>query len=327
MAASLDKHEAPMHAQGAALVAALLMPMMLAAETSTWGQEPTIVFKSSVELVSVNAVVRDRRGRPVQNLRAVDFEVIDGGQPRTIIEFRHDLAGVSVALLFDVSGSMEGRLGQARDTANFLLGALDAKDDEAAVFTFDTRLDEVAPFTTRLDRLPEGLAAIAPFGATSLHDAIAATAERFDDRGPRRRAVVVFTDGNDTASRLTPSEVSGIASAIDVPVYILAVVPTIDVPSDDTSDDQGVVRSRWVDLTDLARWTGGDVFFVTSATERSTAARQLIEELRHQYFMAFEAGVNPGWHPLVVRTRDRNLRVRARSGYFAGLSRPTLQGG
>jgi len=69
------------------------------------------------------------------------------------------------------------------------------------------------------------------------------------------------------------------------------------------------------DLADLARRTGGE-FFVTSATEQTAvAARQIVDELRHQYLIAFEPASRPGWHPLEVRTRDRRLVVRARGGY------------
>jgi len=312
-------------------VAALLTPMLHAVDTRAVGQtqEPTVVFKSSVELVSVNAVVRDRRGRLVRGLTARDFEVIDGGISREIIDFRDDFSGVSVALLFDVSGSMTGQLESAHETASHLLGWLSDEDDEVAVFAFDSRLDEILPFTAGLQRLPENLTSMAPYGVTSLHDAIAAAAERFDDRGPRRRAVVVLTDGNDNASRLTPAEVSGIASAIDVPVYILGVVPGVDNPTfgDDATAGDRARTTRWSALTDLAHWTGGNLFFASSPAARSLVARQVVDELRHQYFIAFEAGASPGWHPLIVRTRDRDHNVRARSGYFAGLTSPISQGG
>src|SRR4029077_11102344 len=82
---------------------------------------------------------------------------------------------------------------------------------------------------------PDRLTTVKPFGATSLHDAIARAAERVATRDSLRRAVVVFTDGLDNSSRLTASDVSGIASAIDVPVYIVGVVPAIDNPTAPTS--------------------------------------------------------------------------------------------
>src|SRR5262245_51324896 len=182
-------------------------------------QQPVATFRSGIDLVQVSAIVRDKKGRFVRNLTAQDFEVVDGGVKRKISDFRHDLGGVTVALLFDVSGSMEAQLATSREAGTHVLGWLKDERDEAGIFTFDTRLDEVTPFTVALRQLPERLNSMTPFGATSRHDAIARTAEQLASRQGRRRAVVVFTDGNDTASKLTPSEVSGIASSIDVPVY------------------------------------------------------------------------------------------------------------
>jgi hypothetical protein len=134
--------------------------------------------------------------------------------------------------------------------------------------------------------------------------------------------VIVFTDGRDNASRLTPSEVSGIASAIDVPVYIFGLVSSIDDPSDANSATMPEKSPLAGPLTNLATWTGGQVFVASAPAQRSIAARQIIDELRHQYLIAFESSGRPGWHPLVVRARSRDLFVRARSGYVAGQSRP-----
>jgi Ca-activated chloride channel family protein len=283
---------------------------------------PTATFRSSVDLVRVAAVVRDQKGRFVQDLTIRDFEVTDGGRSRPITDFRQDrAAGVSVALLFDVSGSMEGLFGHAREAATHVLSWLDVTQDEAAVFRFDTRLEESMPFTSGLRTLPPTLSTVTPFGATSLLDAIARTAERVAGREGRRRAVVVFTDGLDNASRLTPAEVSGIASSIDVPVYIVAVVASIDNPASDlgTSSEKSPLSGA---LADLAGWTGGHVFVASTPIERSQAARQIVDELRHQYLIAFESSGDPGWHRLAISVRNKKMVVRARSGYIAGQSRP-----
>jgi Ca-activated chloride channel family protein len=274
-------------------------------------------------MVRVAAVVRDNKGRFVQDLKARDFEVLDGGQTRSISDFRSDLAGISVAVLFDVSGSMEGQLPNAREAAAHVLSWKDTSRDEAAVYTFDTHLDERTPFTTGLKVLPDKFDAVVPFGATSLHDAIAATANRVGRREGRRRAVVVLTDGADNASRLTPSEVSGLASAIDVPVYIFGIAASIDNPTEETSTKSVSGSAFAGPLADLAAWTGGHVFVASTPGQRSIAARQIIDELRHQYLIAFESSGKPGWHPLVVRARNKDLTVRARSGYIAGQSSPT----
>ena len=281
----------------------------------------TATFKSSVDLVRVAAVVRDKKGRFVPELSARDFEILEDGQPRPIADFQRDVTGVSVALLFDVSGSMEANIVGAREAAAHVLSWFDETRDEAAVYTFDTRLVEMAPFTVGLKALPEAMSSVMPFGATSLHDAIARTAERVGAREGRRRAVIVFTDGNDNATRLSPPEVSAIASAIDVPVYIFAVVPSIDNPSADRSTTGGRSALEGA-LSELAAWTGGHVFVASTPAERSNAARQILDELRHQYLIAFESSGTPGWHPLEVRARGKDLTVRARSGYIAGQSRP-----
>ena len=298
--------------------------MLSTASIQPYAQEkPVATFKSGVELVRVSAIVRDKKGRFVQTLTARDFEVFDGGLPRPIREFRKDTGAISVALLFDVSGSMEARLEDARDAARHVLSWLDAQQDEAAVFTFDTRLAEVVPFTTGLKHLPTKLETIEPFGATSLHDAIGETAERLADRPGLRRAVVVFTDGVDTASRRTPEAVSAAASAIDVPVYVFAVVPGIDNPTLEHNLISATPSPLSGALADLAAWTGGHAFVASIPAARSASARQIVDELRQLYLIAIESSGRPGWHPLVVRARGKDLTVRARSGYHAGQSRPT----
>src|SRR5262245_47050450 len=177
----------------AALTFALGAAHHLGAQQPEPGQQPPVAsFKSSVDLVRITAVVRDHKGRFVQDLNAHDFEILDEGRARAIRDFRADVAGVSVAMLFDVSGSMQGRMPIAQEAATHVLSWLDAEKDEAGIFTFDTLLEEVTPFTLGLKTLPESLSHVVPFGETSLHDAIAATAQRVAKRDGRRRAVVVL---------------------------------------------------------------------------------------------------------------------------------------
>src|SRR5579872_4261395 len=124
--------------RGSFITACALGVLIFAAEARPTAvqDQPVASFKAGVDLVRVSAVVRDRKGRFVQDLSARDFEVLDGGQSRPITDFRADSAGVSVALLFDVSGSMEGRLDDAREAATHVLSWLEPARDEAAIFTF-----------------------------------------------------------------------------------------------------------------------------------------------------------------------------------------------
>ena len=311
--------------RGRLFIVATVVVVLAGSAAATQQQQPPPVatFKAGVDLVRVSAVVRDHKGRFVQDLTVRDFEVLDGGRARPITEFRRDVSAVSVAILFDVSGSMEGHLPMAREAAAHVLSWLDSRD-EAAVFTFDTRLDAITPFTAGLRTVPEAMNSVVPFGATSLHDAIALTARRVGERETKRRAVVVLTDGNDTASRMSPPEVSAIASQIDVPVYLFGIVPSIDNPSSEMSTNSATQAALGGPLADLAAWTGGHTFVASTPGQRSAAARQIIDELRHQYLIAFESSGTPGWHPLVVRAKQKDLIVRARSGYLAGQGNPSF---
>ena len=308
----------------------LLLGLLALAPTAVVGQQqppsdqvtrPT--FKSGVDLVTVTATVRDRKGRLVKGLAAQDFEVLDRGVRRAITEFRAEPTPVSLAILFDISGSMRtaDRMSAARFAAHHVLSWLEPGRDEAALFTFDSRLHQVAPFTVDTRALQGALGEVDPFGATSLHDAIAGAAKQVADRSGRRRAVVVITDGIDTASGLTPGEVSGIASAIDVPVYIMATVLPIDhigregaLPRKEEGDGQGTIE-------DLASWTGGAAYYVSTPSDTSNASREVLDELRTQYVIAFEPAGTDGWRPLEIRTKNKDLVVRARSGYMAGGTR------
>jgi VWFA-related protein len=195
--------------------------------------------------------------------------------------------------------------------------------DQAAVFTFDTGLDQVSGFTSDKNQLLKALdSAQQPYGQTSLYDATAkiarvvASESRVAGGLPQRAAVVVLTDGIDTKSRLSPAAVAGIASEIDVPVYIVAVMAKIDDPRErqDDGEGDGIPATR---LQELAQHTGGELFLASAPAHASVASRQILGELRHQYVLAFEASTRSGWRPLEVRAKN-GLTVRARSGYSAG---------
>ena len=291
-------------------------------------QQPSVpTFKSGVELVTVTATVRDKKGRLVKGLGVKDFEVLDNGERRSITDFRAEPSPISLAILFDISGSMRtaDRMLAAKFAAHHVLSWLEPGRDEAALFTFDSRLHEVAPFTVDTRALQGALGEVDPFGATSLHDAIAEAAKRSATRTGRRRAVVVITDGIDTASGLTPGEVSGIASAIDVPVYILATVLPIDHPGREESLPKTEGDSPHGTIEDIAAWTGGALFYTSTPADTSHASRQVLDELRQQYVIAFEPAAARGWRPLEIRTRDKDLVVRARSGYMADGSRDAFR--
>jgi VWFA-related protein len=218
-----------------------------------------------------------------------------------------------------MSGSMRvgPKAAMARQVYDSLLAQLRQGQDEAALFTFDSALHERQPFTTDLSNLKDALTEFEPFGTTSLYDATAAVARRLAGRTGAHKAIVVLTDGLDTSSALTATEVSGLASSIDVPVFIVATVPSVDERFMMATSDRP--RADAADLRDLAEWTGGTFVFASTLVETIVTASRLVEELRQQYVLAIEATSANEWRRLDVRVVKRpSAKVKARSGYFGG---------
>ena len=278
---------------------------------TTTAQEPEVaVFKSGVERVAVAATVRDSRGRLVTNLQARDFELFDDGRARSLISVWSEPSPSSAAILMDTSGSMATKMERAHDTARMLVAGLTPGVDEVAYYTFDTTLQQVRPFSKKFhfDDVPLGKAKA--FGATSLWDAIADTARQMSDR-QQRRALIVITDGVDSASKMKPSEVSAIASELDVPVYILVITFDLEVDQRETSAIQGP-------LADLAAWTGGDSLPVRDIETAASATSQILAELHHQYVIAFEPGRDAGLASArAPGAQARSLRARTQRVYSA----------
>ena len=310
----------------AGLAVTLAAPLYGAPATSTAEPQEQVTFRGGVDLVTATVSVRDRKGRVIRDLKQADFEIIDAGVPREIRTFESGESPVSLAVLVDISGSMSvgGNIDRARSAVSVAMAALRNGADEAALFTFDSKLEEIVSFTSDLARLRRVRLEGTPWGKTSLFDAIAQTARIVGDRSNRHRAVFVITDGVDTGSQMKAPEVSGIASGIDVPVYLLTVVN----PVDHAGSEFGVLQTDakatdTATLADLARWTGGDLRIASTGDHIGSSIVDMFEELRHQYLISFEPGEREGWHPLEIRARKNDLIVRARSGYMAGRVRPS----
>lgn len=275
------------------------------------------MFTTNVAVVPITALVRDSKNRIVRNLGRNDFQVLENGRLRPIVDFNaKDNASLSVAFLFDTSGSMRLALNLEKGIwfIEHFLSQMAPVTDEAAFFTFHKTLKQEVPFTSDRELIHRALGKVNPWGLTSLYDAIAETATRLTDRAASRRAVVVISDGVDTSSSLTTEQVSALASAVDVPIYVVAVVSPIDRPAKGTSAESNTRGGR---LSDLADWTGGELVYVTVPDQAGAVTRDLIAMMRQQYFMAIESATDPGWYPIEVKTKREGLTVRARRGYFA----------
>jgi Ca-activated chloride channel family protein len=307
-----------MEFRGISQLVALALVGMCPLTAAAQSTEPAITFRSGVDLVSVTAVVRDKKGRVVRSLSPKDFVVVDGGQTRKIVSLQADeTAPASVAFLVDGSGSM--RLGtsleSSRHICNWVLTTLDQKRDDAALMSFDTRLLTLRDFTGSLDHVRSGLSELDAFGATSIYDAIAGASGVVAGRARNRRAVIVLTDGDDNASSYSPEEVAWIASTIDVPVYVFAVGNTGTAEA-----GAGNPLAQASPLADLARATGGDFFVANSPALAVAGITRLVDELRHQYLIAFEPSDADGLRRIEIRAKNADLKVSSRKWYTGGSS-------
>jgi Ca-activated chloride channel family protein len=270
-------------------------------------------FKSGVDLVSVTAVVRDKKGKVVRSLQPKDFIVAEDGKDRKIISIQSDSnAAASIAFLVDGSGSM--RLGDSlessRQICEWLLSTLDQKRDDAALLSFDTRLLRLREFSGNVEHVRAGLKELGAWGATSIYDAIAGASNIVAERARNRRAVIVLTDGADNWSSYTPEEVAWIASTIDVPVYVFAVGDGVNAAAAAANP-----KAIYSPLADLTRSTGGDFIVANSPALAVAGISRLVDELRHQYLIAFEPTHATGMRRIEIRTKKTDLRVSSRKWY------------
>ena len=236
-----------------------------------------------------------------------------------ITDFRRELSPVSLGFLVDFSGSMAvgARRAAARENIDYMLRMLAPWHRPSGPVRVRQGPDDAAADGAGARRHP-----LAPrrLGAAVRRDLVVRRHCR--DRpgaGPglgSRRAVVALTDGTDNASELTAPEVSGLASSIDVPVYVVIVVSPMDRDGDRPHPSLNTDQMVNGQLGNLARWTGGEIFVSLGPEQAARTAFDLVTELRQQYLIAFEPDLRPGWHPIELRTTRENLVVRTRSGYY-----------
>ena len=294
------------------LIGALTIAVVLQRPFSIQAQEAQPVFKTGVALVPITALVRDSRNRIVRNLGVADFQVLEGGRLRPIVDFgANEKAPINVAFLFDTSGSMHvaANMERGKDFVEEFVGGIGPERGPGRTIHIRQGPAARGRVYEGSDEIYDALGGVKPWGLTSLYDAIAQTAKELGDRtSQQRRAVVVITDGVDTSSALTPAEVSGLASSIDVPVYVVAVVSPLDHPGAPTAV---VPDTAGGGLANVALWTGGELFYVSGTEQTPVIAKELLRTMRHQV---------PSCHRIfqvagLVSARSKNEATRShRSG-------------
>ena len=269
-------------------------------------------FRSGIDLVKVTATVRDAAGRLVGNLTRDDFEVLEDGRPQRITQFHQGRVPVSLGVVLDVSQSMLGqRMDDARAALRRFLVDLLQPDDEVflMVFNHDPRLE--APWTLGPSRLRGRLDGVRPYGATAIYDALVMALPLFADRAHDRAAVVLISDGSDTASDVSREDVRWQIRLSDAFVYAVG----IDAPERRPINDR--VNARV--LRDITAESGGYTEVISDSPELAPATERISEELNHQYTLAYAPSRPPDgrYHRIQVRIRGGDYRVRARRGYVA----------
>ena len=267
-------------------------------------EDQRAVFSSKVEAVRIDALITDN-GKTVRDLTAADFEISDNGVSQQVDLISFDQIPLNVVMALDMSSSLtEDRLAQLRAAGGMLVGSLEP-NDQAALITFTEAVTQGAGLTADLRRLRAAIETAEPSEgtrSTALVDAVfSALLVAESDVG--RSLVVVFSDGVDTISWLRPEDVFEVAKRSDAIVYAVAT-------------RHGGRSDFLVDLTDA---TGGSLFEVESTKDLGATFVAVLNEFRQRYLLSYTPrGVaKDGWHSVTVRLKGRNVKVKARPGYWA----------
>jgi Ca-activated chloride channel family protein len=299
--------------------ATLLAALVVTAPAGVAAQVP--VFQARAERVLLSATVVDGKGRAVHDLKADEVRIFEEGKPQALAHFARarDLRA-RILILADASGSMSQEL-KTTSTKMALVQILAAlgPEDETALAAFDSEYWGVVKFTKDREAIKKGLDGIEHFGSTALHDALDRAARDLASHGEGRRAVVVITDGIDTASQSKAEDVIARSRALDVPIYAVSVVSPLDDPASPqfVGKKQAGVAAKGTEI--LARYaglSGGAAFAVSDFGGLKRAAEQIATELKTQYRLGYDPPIGPSrFRRVEVKTTRKGVVVRTRSGY------------
>lgn len=303
-------------------------------------------FSTSVDLVTLNVAVRERKRAFVDGLEANDFAVYEDGVAQQLTFFSGEAVPLDLTMLVDVSASMKATLPLVRTAAAELVRAL-RPGDRAAVAAFDARLQVLQPYTGDRGALDRAIGVIEPGGNTALYTALyvalnelgasgsAASASAASapaatapapaaafagppagsapaDATPRRHALVVISDGVDTASLVDFDRVLDLARRTGVAVYIVQL--------GQYSVKQKDVEAMRFELTSLARETGAQAFFPLDGKTVPTICREIADDLSHQYTLGYVSSLpveGETFRRVTVVVPGRpGVRLQTRTGYF-----------
>jgi len=274
-----------------------------------------------VDRVLVPAIVLDRKGRPVQGLKAESFTLAEDLVPQKIDYFQADHEEqISIAFLLDVSGSMRllDKMGQAREAVAYFLDSL-KPSDEAQLMTFaDGEVETVAPFGTKPRLVRAFLYSLKAYGQTALNDAIAAAPEIVQTEKTQRRAIILITDGVDNFSKLSLHEAVSSARRTSVPIFAIGFAAESLAVRPDTAEAAGTNEEI---LRRVAEETGGAFFLIHDPDELKEAIRSIEEDLRSEYVLGYtppSVRCDGSYRSIQLKVAKDRYQIRTRRGYFSG---------
>jgi Ca-activated chloride channel family protein len=280
-------------------------------------QGPT--FKSGTQVVSLFVTVLDAQKRLVPSLTQNDFEVFDNDKPQPITYFDNSVHPITVVTMLDTSGSMTLTIDLLRQAAEqFVIRLL--PDDKARVGAFNDKIQFAGRFTNNRDELVGAIKDLDYGNGTRLWDAVGASLDEL--KGIEgRRVVLVFTDGDDTESKIGLGNVVERARADEVMVYAIGL-------ESNYFNGQHMVRSKPDrGLRRISDETGGGYFELEKSTDLAPTFTRVAYELHSQYVIGFTPTQLDGRvHKLTVKMKQPGMTARARRSYVAAADKFTTGG-
>ena len=290
------------------------VPILICLATLSVAAQQPGTFRTTVDLVHFNVAVVDKQGKPVTGLTKDDFEVIERGKPQAVRFFStgdfEAAPPLHVGLLLDTSGSMAADLKDARSAAIKFVNTLDhAKDVTLVDFDTEVRVARFAPES--YPRLVERIRARKPNGWTALYDAIGVYLNGAQQQDGQK-VLVLYTDGGDTRSSISFSDMLTLCKASDVTVYAVGYM-----------EHQGSSRMmQRQELERVASLTGGQAYFPGVAKDLDGVFEKIREELAARYslgYLSTDLRTDGAWRSVEIKLKPnlKNVRLRTRTGYFA----------
>jgi Ca-activated chloride channel family protein len=277
--------------------------------------EPVTTLKVDVKLVNVYVTVTDAHGSPVGGLKKENFALQEDGSNQTIAVFNKESAlPLSIALAVDTSLSTRHDLPLEQSSAKRFAHDIIRPVDALSVFGFSESVLQATSYTADLKRIDDGIDHIHLGAATALYDAIYLVSHSLDRR-QGRKVIVLITDGGDTISKFDYKQAVRAAQEAEAIVYSIIVVPIENSAGRETGGEHALIQ--------LSEDTGGRYYYATSIAQLDDAFRQISDELRTQYLLAYypsQRTSNSEFRRIQVSVSDGPspgpYKVRHRAGYY-----------